>query len=1384
MCSDGVNNYTCECAPGYTDTNCSTDIDDCDPNPCMNRGMCSDGVNNYTCTCAPGYTDTNCTTDIDDCNPNRCANGGTCTDDVNDYICTCASGYTDKSCTTDIDECLDSPCPSGADCMNQPGSFICVCPDGYTWNTTHCIDIDECSTQESVCPSSLPCQNLKGSFTCVCQSGFVFDGSQCNDVNECEEISSCPPTNRPCINSIGGFACTCPSGYEWNSSQCIDMDECLADKPPCPELVPCRNTVGSFTCLCNQGYAWDGRNCSDVDECLDMPCSDEATCVNQPGGFTCLCPSGYFWNGTSCDDVDECAQGTPICPSMLPCQNTIGSFTCICPEGFAWNGTQCADVDECQTSDPACPALAACNNTYGSFQCHCQDGYTLTSQSQSSFKFCMDIDECQDEALYDCHGNATCINVAGSYRCMCLEAQGYRGDGKVCTPFDLCESGPCLNQGRCTSSLGSGSYECECTQDFTGVSCGISAVPQGPAAVLKHPEPSRILVSQYDTVSLECQFENVASFAWYRNGQRLAGSTGLSFLMITGVTSDRGYYWCEGFGLGGVTVRTNSSLILIEGVFAFTAKTRFPTLTFVEELRNKSSQRFQNVAGEIATFQAEGLQSRGVPSNVVVQELASGSILATSEILTQDETMPSDNEVLGVVKEALVAIATASGGFMDPSSITMESSGSCVESSLSSIYGIITFPAGALGSTTQSNPDRLCPDYTINSGQRIAFAVCVGDGFSLAQWVFEVQCGRNLTVDERLALLNQVTVTMENVMEVASQVVTLTEEAAMLTDEGVASTADIMEKVADVNSDNVEVTVTVVDTVGNLMDTSEDSLMEAQMRTQAPRRIVEILERQLIAVPVASNMSFREIHPNIAVEVRSVSESTLLSGLGFTSVNASSMEALGESSLMVMEGDEMFEGNQDSEMPSAVLILPPEVNILARRDGNDGGIRVSFSVFRRGNLFLSLSLADFNDREDRFNRTINTRIMSATVGSQPITNLNEPVTILLTRIDNDSYVTNTSCVFWDTVEGDWSTEGCRIREHYPTDQHIACQCDHLTNFAALMDIYPESPLTETQEFILKLLSLVGCGMSILGLAVTMVTYLSHMKLREKRPNRILLSLCFSLLCLYITFVVATALDSERGVAELDVLPCCILAAFLHYFTLTSLCWMGVEGCNLYLLFVKVVNVYVPKFMLKASLAAWGLPVLVVAITAGVTREDYVATDFCFLKQTPLIASLLAPIGLILLFNIVIFSLVIRQFVKTSNDNIRRNTKDLSRRKVHKQRLQNALTVMTLMGLTWSIGYLNLVQAVSFPVQLVFCLLNTLQGYFIFMLYGVRQPEVRKHWKRCCFFQRGTFSSVRTSSYENSSSARPQLRAPFDPKTVPRPKSQIYRQRPGSSMPPM
>ena len=38
----------------------ASDIDDCANIPCQNGGSCDDGVNQFTCQCVPGFTGTNC----------------------------------------------------------------------------------------------------------------------------------------------------------------------------------------------------------------------------------------------------------------------------------------------------------------------------------------------------------------------------------------------------------------------------------------------------------------------------------------------------------------------------------------------------------------------------------------------------------------------------------------------------------------------------------------------------------------------------------------------------------------------------------------------------------------------------------------------------------------------------------------------------------------------------------------------------------------------------------------------------------------------------------------------------------------------------------------------------------------------------------------------------------------------------------------------------------------------------------------------------------------------------------------------------------------------------------------------------------------------------
>lgn len=57
--------------------------------------------------------------------------------------------------------------------------------------------------------------------------------------------------------------------------------------------------------------------------------------------------------------------------------------------------------------------------------------------------------------------------------------------------------------------------------------------------------------------------------------------------------------------------------------------------------------------------------------------------------------------------------------------------------------------------------------------------------------------------------------------------------------------------------------------------------------------------------------------------------------------------------------------------------------------------------------------------------------------------------------------------------------------------------------------------------------------------------------------------------------------------SLNKIICIITAVLLHYFTLASFMWMLVIAIAQYLTFVKVINNHVTRFMLKASLMAFG-----------------------------------------------------------------------------------------------------------------------------------------------------------------------------------------------------
>lgn len=81
-----------------------------------------------------GFTGIQCEININECEPNPCLNGGTCQDLINGFMCSCANGFSGSRCQINIDDCMSQPCRNKGICHDSIASYTCECPPGYTGN--------------------------------------------------------------------------------------------------------------------------------------------------------------------------------------------------------------------------------------------------------------------------------------------------------------------------------------------------------------------------------------------------------------------------------------------------------------------------------------------------------------------------------------------------------------------------------------------------------------------------------------------------------------------------------------------------------------------------------------------------------------------------------------------------------------------------------------------------------------------------------------------------------------------------------------------------------------------------------------------------------------------------------------------------------------------------------------------------------------------------------------------------------------------------------------------------------------------------------------------------------------------------------------------------
>ena len=363
-----------------------------------------------------------------------------CTNTVGSYICGCWNGYETviisdwvalkrvPTCV-DIDECSNQEsCPDKSDCQNTAGNYTCACHTGFQGSA--CTDIDEC-TLTSSCHSNATCKNSEGSFKCSCNLGFHGDGQVCKE-GHCNDRRC--PYGRRCV-SLTSNECVCKEGFtvDRDTNFCLDIDECSLDHD-CDRNSTCTNSEGSYTCNCDTGFFGNGKSCQ-AGDCTEDTCSLNEECVSERS-IDCRCKLGFKRNQEGiCVDIDECSTSDAKCDENADCSNTQGSYSCNCRQGFFGTGFRCF-VGSCSQSN--CPARQKCISPT-STDCECEEGFV---QNQS---VCADIDECTTGS-YKCDESEECFNTIGSYTCDYNECNTNIHD--------------CNNDGHCTNTIGS--FTCPC----------------------------------------------------------------------------------------------------------------------------------------------------------------------------------------------------------------------------------------------------------------------------------------------------------------------------------------------------------------------------------------------------------------------------------------------------------------------------------------------------------------------------------------------------------------------------------------------------------------------------------------------------------------------------------------------------------------------------------------------------------------------------------------------------------------------------------------------------------------------------------------------------------------------------------------------------------
>ena len=150
----------------------------------------------------------------------------------------------------------------------------------------------------------------------------------------------------------------------------------------------------------------------------------------------------------------------------------------------------------------------------------------------------------------------------------------------------------------------------------------------------------------------------------------------------------------------------------------------------------------------------------------------------------------------------------------------------------------------------------------------------------------------------------------------------------------------------------------------------------------------------------------------------------------------------------------------------------------------------------------------------------------------------------------------------------------------------------------------------------------------------------------------------------------------------------------------------------------------------------------------------ISTFSCRAQGWPFYFGLILPFGLIYIFNIVMFIIIIVNLIRRPN--VQKEAAKGGNFKKLKENFWITVGLSVLFGVLWIFGLLasaGLPDYIRIPFDVIFTVLASFQGVFVFLLYCVKSPECQQLWKNwmLCRFTKRQQSQVSTSGSNRTKS---------------------------------